>query len=101
MVLLQQQDEVGLIRGMLIRLKSEGVIEVDDIDTLTQLFFGSMAAAALVLARSKDPAAYRASTCSRMRARYLLRRAIARTYRPTWCLQINTVRPCRTRYPME
>jgi AcrR family transcriptional regulator len=49
-----EKHEIGLIRAMLGALHAEGLIEVDDLDTLTQLLFGSMVAAALVLARSDD-----------------------------------------------
>ena len=36
-------------------------MEVEDIDTLTQLFFGCMTAAALSMARAPDPRAVRDS----------------------------------------
>jgi AcrR family transcriptional regulator len=50
-----EKHEIGLIRGMLAALRAEGLIEPDDLDTLTQLLFGSMIAAALSLARAEDP----------------------------------------------
>ena len=50
-----EKHEIGLIRGMLAALHAEGLIEHDDLDTLTQLLFGSMIAAALSLARAEDP----------------------------------------------
>ena len=50
-----EKHEIGLIRGMLAALHAEGLVEPDDLDTLTQLLFGSMIAAALSLARADDP----------------------------------------------
>lgn len=50
-----EKHEIGLIRGMLAALHAEGLVEHEDLDTLTQLLFGSMIAAALSLARAEDP----------------------------------------------
>lgn len=50
-----ERHEIGLIRAMLSTLKGDGLIEIDDLDTLTQLLFGSMTSAALLLARSDEP----------------------------------------------
>jgi AcrR family transcriptional regulator len=50
-----EKHEIGLIRGMLAALHADGLVEHDDLDTLTQLLFGSMTAAALALARAEDP----------------------------------------------
>ena len=47
--------EIGLIRGMLANLHAAGLVEGDDLDSLTQLIFGSMTAVALSLARAADP----------------------------------------------
>jgi AcrR family transcriptional regulator len=52
-----EKHEVALIRAMLDGLKAEGLVEPDDLETLTQLLYGSMAAAALAIARADDPAA--------------------------------------------
>ncbi len=52
-------NEIGLIKGMLESLYAEGLIEIDDTDTLTRLLFGSLIAAALDIARSPEPAATR------------------------------------------
>lgn len=49
-----EKHEIGLIRGMLAALHADGLIEHDDLDTLTQLLFGSMIAAALSLTRAED-----------------------------------------------
>lgn len=48
---------VVLIRSMLEGLVSEGLVETDDPEVLSQLLFGSVTAAALLLARSPDPEA--------------------------------------------
>jgi AcrR family transcriptional regulator len=50
-----EKHEIGLIRAMLAGLHADGLIELDDLDTLTHLLFGSMTAAALALARADDP----------------------------------------------
>jgi AcrR family transcriptional regulator len=50
-----EKRELNLVRGMLLTLKQEGLVEPDDLDTLAQLLFGSMTAAALALAREEDP----------------------------------------------
>ena len=50
-----EKHEIGLIRGMLAALHADGLVDHDDLDTLTQLLFGSMTAAALSLARAEDP----------------------------------------------
>ncbi|HZU72401.1 MAG TPA: TetR/AcrR family transcriptional regulator [Acidimicrobiales bacterium] len=52
-----EKHEIGLIRAMLAGLHAQGLVDSDDLDTLTQLLFGSMAAIALALARADDPKA--------------------------------------------
>ena len=54
-----ESHEIALIRGMLDGLKAQGLVEVEDVGTLTQLFFGCMTAAALSMARAPDPRAVR------------------------------------------
>lgn len=51
-----ERYEMGLIGAMLAALKTEGLLDVDDVEVLTQLLFGSMTAAALSVARSADRA---------------------------------------------
>jgi hypothetical protein len=46
---------LGLMRAMAGALHAEGLIDVDDLDALTQLLFGCITAAALTLSRSPDP----------------------------------------------
>lgn len=48
---------VALTRTMLEGLRSQGLVETDDPEVLSQLLFGSVTAAALLLARSPDPEA--------------------------------------------
>jgi len=59
-----EEHEVGLLKAMGAGLKAEGLIDVDDLETLTQLLFGAMCACALAIARSDDPL----DTRDRMRA---------------------------------
>jgi AcrR family transcriptional regulator len=65
-----ESNEIGLIRGLLSDLHREGLIEVDDIDMLTRLVFGSLIAAALDIARSAEP------TVTRDRVRDVVARMI-------------------------
>jgi AcrR family transcriptional regulator len=51
-----ERHEMGLVRAMLEGLKAEGLIELDEVETLTQLLFGCVTAAALAIARAEDPA---------------------------------------------
>lgn len=48
---------VALTRSMLEGLRSLGLVDTDDPEVLSQLLFGSITAAALLLARSPDPEA--------------------------------------------
>ena len=48
---------VALTHSMLESLRSQGLIETDDPEVLAQLLFGSVTAAAILLARSPDPEA--------------------------------------------
>jgi AcrR family transcriptional regulator len=50
-----ESNEIGLIKGLLADLQRAGLIELDDIDMLTRLVFGSLIAAALDIARSAEP----------------------------------------------
>ncbi|HET6792911.1 MAG TPA: helix-turn-helix domain-containing protein [Acidimicrobiales bacterium] len=52
-----EKHEIGLIRAMVAALHADGLVETDDLDTLTQLMFGAMCAAALSMARAEDPKA--------------------------------------------
>lgn len=45
----------GLLRGLLERLRSEGLIATEDLDTLGAALYGAMTAAALSITRSADP----------------------------------------------
>lgn len=51
-----ERHEISLIQGLLADLHADGLIETDDVDTLTRLVFGSLIAAALDIARSAQPA---------------------------------------------
>jgi AcrR family transcriptional regulator len=51
-----ERYEMGLIGAMLAALKGAELLDVDDVEILTQLLFGSMTAAALSVARSDDRA---------------------------------------------
>jgi AcrR family transcriptional regulator len=51
-----EHNEIGLIKGLLADLRRVGLIELDDVDMLTRLVFGSLIAAALDIARSASPA---------------------------------------------
>lgn len=54
------EDHVlGLLRGMLASLHSEGYVEFEDLDSMSQLLYGSMTALALTIARAEDPEAER------------------------------------------
>lgn len=48
---------VALTRSMIEELRSQGLVETNDPEVLSQLLFGSVTAAALLLARSPDPEA--------------------------------------------
>jgi AcrR family transcriptional regulator len=48
---------VSLIQSIVETLQSQGFVQTDDPEVLSQLLFGSVTAAALLLARSSDPAA--------------------------------------------
>jgi AcrR family transcriptional regulator len=50
-----EKHELGLIRAMAQGLRDAGLIDVQDLDMLTQVLFGSMCAAALAIARADDP----------------------------------------------
>jgi AcrR family transcriptional regulator len=50
-----ERHVLGLMGGMLGLLRDEGVIEVEEIDALAELLYGSLLAAALSIARSSDP----------------------------------------------
>jgi AcrR family transcriptional regulator len=50
-----EKHEIGLIKGMLAALRAEGLLDVDDLDSLTQLLFGCMCGCALSIARAEDP----------------------------------------------
>jgi AcrR family transcriptional regulator len=50
-----ERHVLGLMRAMAGALHAEGLIDVDDLDALTQLLFGCITAAALTLSRSPDP----------------------------------------------
>ena len=54
-----ERHEIGLIKAMLTALHHEGLVEVGDLDALTQVVYGSLTASALYLARSGDQAAVR------------------------------------------
>ena len=54
-----EKHEIGLIQGLLVALKAEGLIDIDDLDTLTTVLFGSMCACAQAIARAEDPVAVR------------------------------------------
>jgi AcrR family transcriptional regulator len=54
-----ERHVLGLMGGILERMREEGLIEVEEIGTLTQLLYGSLSAAALAIARSPDPKATR------------------------------------------
>ena len=49
-----EQYEIGLIKAMVEALRSEGQIEIDDVDVLVRILFGSLAASALGIARAED-----------------------------------------------
>lgn len=51
-----ERHEISLIRSMVASLRRDGLIETDDVDTLTRLIFGSLLAAALDIAGSPQPA---------------------------------------------
>jgi AcrR family transcriptional regulator len=51
-----ERHEISLIRSMVAALHRDGLIETDDINTLTRLIFGSLLAAALDIAGSPEPA---------------------------------------------
>ena len=48
------ERERDLVRGMLYALKADGRVEPDDLETLSDLLFGAMTAAALAIARTED-----------------------------------------------
>jgi AcrR family transcriptional regulator len=50
-----EKNEITLIRGLLMSLRADGLVDSDDVDTLTSLLFGGLVAAALDIARSKEP----------------------------------------------
>jgi AcrR family transcriptional regulator len=54
-----EEHVLGLMRGMLSRLRDDGLIELDEIDMLTELLYGVLSAGALSIARSPDPKATR------------------------------------------
>jgi len=54
-----ERHVLGLMGGILERMREEGLIDVEEIGTLTQLLYGSLSAAALAIARSPDPKATR------------------------------------------
>jgi AcrR family transcriptional regulator len=54
-----ERHVLGLMGGVLESLRAEGLIDVMEIGTLTQLLYGSLSAAALSIARSSDPKATR------------------------------------------
>jgi AcrR family transcriptional regulator len=54
-----ERHVLGLMGGILERLREEGFIEVEEVGTLGQLLYGSLSAAALSIARSSNPKATR------------------------------------------
>jgi AcrR family transcriptional regulator len=54
-----ERHVLGLMGGILERMREEGLIDVEEIGTLSQLLYGSLSAAALAIARSPDPKATR------------------------------------------
>lgn len=54
-----ERHVLGLMGGILELMRAEGLIDLDEIGTLTQLLYGSLTAAALSIARSSDPKATR------------------------------------------
>ena len=54
-----ERHVLGMMEGILERLRDEGFIDVADVGTLAQLLYGSLSAAALSIARSSNPTATR------------------------------------------
>ncbi|HMC39664.1 MAG TPA: TetR/AcrR family transcriptional regulator [Acidimicrobiales bacterium] len=52
-----EKHTIGVIRGMFAALDSEGLVDHDDLDALTELVFGTAVATALALTRADDPKA--------------------------------------------
>jgi AcrR family transcriptional regulator len=54
-----ERHVLGMMEGVLERLRDEGFIEVAEVSVLAQLLYGSLSAAALAIARSSNPKATR------------------------------------------
>ena len=54
-----ERHVLGLMGGILERLREEGFIDVEEVGTLGQLLYGCLSAAALSIARSSNPKATR------------------------------------------
>jgi AcrR family transcriptional regulator len=50
-----EKHELGLVRAMLQLMQDTGLLNVPDLEMLTQLLFGTLSAAALTIARAEDP----------------------------------------------
>ena len=54
-----ERHEIGLIKALLQALRSDGLLDVENLDVLTRILYGSLAAGALAIARADDPKAER------------------------------------------
>jgi AcrR family transcriptional regulator len=54
-----ERHELVLIRAMVQALKDDGLVEIDDLDVLSEMLYGAMAGAALAISREANPVAMR------------------------------------------